>query len=1749
MNGAIEPMNVPPPENCLRGGGEMGALMRAFDWSQTSLGLVTSWPQSLRMAVSILLASRFPMQILWGPDYIQFYNDAYRPILGAKHPKGLGQPGRECWQEVWDFAGPLLDQVRATGEATWSDDEQLLIDRNGYVEECYFTFSYTPVRDESGGVAGIFNAVNETTQRVLSERRQRALRSLATHIFEAKTTQEACAIATQSLAPHTADIPFALLYLLDAEGQQAHLSATVGLEPDTAASPRWIDLKQGRDKLTTWPLDQVASTHQAVFIENLEAQFDSLPKEPWGVPPHSALVLPISSPGQEHLVGFFVTGINPRHILDDDYQSFFELIAGHIALAIANARAYEEERKRAVSEAARSAALAELDRAKTAFLSNVSHEFRTPLTLLLGPIEEMLNNTQAPLSPHQREQLETVHRNSLRLLKLVNTLLDFSRIEAGRVHAVYEPIDLATFTSELASVFRSAIENVGVHLIVDCPPLPELVYVDREMWEKIVFNLLSNAFKFTFEGEISVSLRTQGEEVVLEIRDTGTGIPAEELPNLFKRFHRVRGAKARTYEGTGIGLALVQEIAQLHSGTVEVTSVLNQGTTFTVRIPSGSAHLPPEQIGTTCTLTSTTLGSAPFIKEALQWLPEEELQVERLEIESFPPTTQPTNLAGELGSGGAGEQEFLLSITDVRRSWNEPNSQPANLPRILLVDDSSDMRNYVKRLLMSRYEVEAVADGLAALDAMRERTPDLVLTDVMMPGLDGFELLRELRNHPKTREIPVILLSARAGEESRIEGLEAGADDYLIKPFSASELLARINANLNQARMRREAILREQAAQQQVTQILESITDGFASFDKQWRYTYVNQEAARLVHRTREELIGKNVWEEFPEAVGSRFYHEYHRAFTQQVSVEFEEFYPPLNACFQIRIYPSSEGISVYYRDITDAYRQAALRKQVQEALQQSEARYRQIVETSYEGIWTIDSQGRTDFVNQRMAQMLGYTVEQMLGRSVFDFMDEEARFEAEQKFERRKQGLQELHEFRWRRQDGSDLWTLVSTNAILDEQGTFLGAIGMVSDISDAYQQAALRKQAQEQLWDTNQTLNSLIQACPLAITVFGFDDGRVKLWNPAAERIFGWSEQEALGYFLPSVPEDKRDEFLANLETIRQGRELRGIELRRQKKDGSPIDIAVWASAIGDATGEQSCMSILADISDRKRLEEKLRSALMKLNSHVENSPLAVVEWDKDFQVIRWSQQAEELFGWEAFEVLGKHPSEWEFIYAEDAEPTQGIMQRLVDGTEQRNISANRNYTKKGDVVHCEWYNSALFDESGKMASVLSLVLDVTERKQAEAQRNHLLQLEQKARAQAEAANRIKDEFLAVLSHELRSPLNPILGWTTILRTRKCDETTKSRALEIIERNAKLQTQLIEDLLDVSRILRGKLSLNISPVDLKSTIEAALETVRLAAQAKSIHITTVFEPNVGLVSGDGNRLQQVFWNLVSNAIKFTPSGGRVEVKLSVVKEELKVNRLQVEGYDLQSSNPQPSNLQPSNLQLTNLQPSISYAQIQVIDTGKGINPEFLPYVFDYFRQADSTTTRTFGGLGLGLAIVRHLVELHGGTVQAESLGENQGATFSVKLPLMTGQPKTKSDNRQPTDSPQLNGLRILVVDDEADMREFLSFLLEEYGVQVTVVASANEALKVLPQVKPDLLLSDIGMPEVDGYMLIRQIRSMPPEQGGQIPAIALTAYAGETDYKQALAAGFQKHISKPVESDELVAAIAKLITVEVSN
>lgn len=593
------------------------------------------------------------------------------------------------------------------------------------------------------------------------------------------------------------------------------------------------------------------------------------------------------------------------------------------------------------------------------------------------------------------------------------------------------------------------------------------------------------------------------------------------------------------------------------------------------------------------------------------------------------------------------------------------------------------------------------------------------------------------------------------------------------------------------------------------------------------------------------------------------------------------------------------------------------------------------------------------------------------------------------------------------------------------------------------------------------------------------------------------------------------------------------------------------VYAFRMGEPQ-ERKVAVLFNDISDRKRVEDDRKRAEQNLRESEEWARLAIQVarlggWRLHLatSLVEMDERMREIWGEPEDRVMVPLPQVIERIHSDDRERVANAVNAAIDpqsaGTYEIEYRIMWNDGTERWVLAKGQAQFAGTGASRQTVDFFGTLLDITDRKQAEVEREQLLKREQAAREQAEQANRIKDEFLAVLSHELRSPLNPILGWSKLLQSGRLDPAKTAQALATIARNAKLQSELIEDLLDVSRILRGKLSLNAAPVNLALKIRGAMETVQLAAEAKSIHIEANLAEDVGQVLGDSTRLQQVIWNLLSNAVKFTPEGGRVEVRLEAVGGtgvrdggDREVKGDGGDGEDNLSSLSASSAL-PA--------PSSSYAQITVSDTGQGIAPEFLPYVFDYFRQADGATTRKFGGLGLGLAIVRHLVELHGGTVRADSLGEGQGATFTIRLPLMPNPLLANPEHRSPQPSLDLNGIKILVVDDETDTRELVAFVLEQQGAQVTVATSAYEVLLVLPQAKPDVLLSDIGMPEMDGYMLIQHIRALAPEQGGQIPAIALTAYAGDIDQQRVIAAGFQKHISKPIEPEALVQAIAGLL------
>ncbi len=701
--------------------------MAAYDWSATPLGPVGTWPASLRYAVRTVLVSRFPMVLTWGPEYRQFYNDAYAPLIGAKHP-AIGEDIRLTLAEGWDALGPPIEHAMATRDASWLPGLLLLLERAGYREETYFTVSHAPAFGDDGQVAGMHAVCTEMTGEILAARRQRTLHALSTVGAQLGDEDETVTAMCRALAGDVLDLPFAAVYLSSPDGPGFRRVATVGcaadLLPANAAGAGAFDGVAGTLGVTGGPFGDAVT---------------------------DAVVLPLRTTRDGEPTGLLLAGLSPNRALDAEYRSFYELAAGQFAAAVANIRAFEAERRRAE-------ALAELDRAKTTFFSDVSHELRTPLTLLLGPIGDVLDDTAAPLPEGVRDQLTLAMRNGRRLQRLVNDLLDVASIEAGRATPVRSETDVATFTGEVAGIFRAAAERAGLELTVDCPPLDRPAYVDPRMWEKVVVNLLANAVKYTFVGGIRVALRADGDRFELSVTDTGVGIVAEELPQLFHRFHRVPGATARTREGTGIGLALVHELTALHGGEVLVSSEPGTGSTFTVRMPYGAAD------------AGETAGPV-----------------------------HPSDAA-------RGEAE----------SWEQDTSRPggagAVAASVLVVDDNADMRAYLTRLLAPLWAVRTTANGEEALAAVAESAPDVVLTDVMMPRVDGFELLRRLRQDPATRDIPVIMLTARAGQEASVEGLEAGADDYLAKPFRAQELIARVRVAVERAAGRRAATAAEAAA-------------------------------------------------------------------------------------------------------------------------------------------------------------------------------------------------------------------------------------------------------------------------------------------------------------------------------------------------------------------------------------------------------------------------------------------------------------------------------------------------------------------------------------------------------------------------------------------------------------------------------------------------------------------------------------------------------------------------------------------------------------------------------------------------------------------------------------------------------------------------------------------------------------------------------------------------------------------------
>ena len=1508
----------------------MGARMRALDWSKSPLGPIGAWPQSLRSTVSMLLPSRAQIIAFWGSEFVVLYNDAYRPVFGAKHPHALGLPGAQAWNEIWDSQlHPLLAGVARTGEAFWAKDLLFEIERHGFLEETYFDVSYDPVRVESGEVGGVYCIVTETTDRVVGERRLALLKGLAERNATARTSRDACVLATGTLAVKPQDILFAITYLGD-ELQ----SCTPGAREQLAVSKR-------------------------EFVKELAIGSSS--------PDARALRL--------------IVGLNPRRPFDDQYRAFLDLVADQLGTGLANARAYEHERQRAE-------ALAALDRAKTTFFSNASHEFRTPLTLLVGPLEDGLADTGTPLPPVHRARQEVAHRNALRLLRLVNTLLDFSRIEAGRIDASYEPTDLPRLTAELASVFRSAVEKAGLQLVVQCDPLPEPVYVDREMWEKILLNLLSNALKFTFEGHITVALRGYGDRIELCVSDTGVGIPEAELPLMFDRFHRIKHSRARTHEGTGIGLAFVQELARLHGGSVTVASEEGRGTTFTVTIRAGTSHLPPERIAAPRPL-SVHDGAIPYVEEALRWLPAADESI--------------------------GREAAHPAISDA------PNHGPDTAPRVLVADDNADMRDYLRRILGQHYHVAVVGDGSAAVEQVRSHTPDLVLADVMMPSLDGFGLLTAIRADERTRSLPVILLSARAGEEARIDGLKAGADEYLVKPFSARELLACVASQLQLARMRRETerVLRYRSDQYQT--LLRQAPLGVFVVDADFRIREANPLALPAFGDISGGIIGRD-FDEIIHIIWDREYaDEVIRIFRHTLATG-EAYVTPQRTDLRLNrgvtedyewrvdriTMPDARfGLVCYFRDISEQKKALA-----------AKAYLAAIVDSAEDAIISKDLDGIIQSCNASAERLFGYTSAELVGQPVRMLIPAERQSEEDDILARLRKG-EPIHHFETVRttKQGRRLDVALTISPVRDDSGAIIGASKIIRDITIVRQMETERIRLLQETASVTETLNDVG-----AIVASDLDrDNVVQAVTDAGTKLTA----AEFGAFFYNAVNDSGESY--TLYTIS------GVPQEAFSKFPMPRNTEVFAPTFSGTGVVRS-----ADITRDPRYGHNAPHHGMPAGHLPVRSYLAVPVKGRTGDVIGGL-----FFGHSGVGRFTEHH------------------ERLAVGV-------------------ASWASVGL--ENARM------YMSVQE------------------------AGRIKDEFLASLSHELRTPLNAILGYSRMLRSGIVGPDKKDKAIETIERNATSLTQIVEDVLDISRIVSGKIRLNVQPVEFPDIVRSAVDGITPAADAKGVRVETMVDPDAAPVSGDPERLQQVLWNLLSNAVKFTNRGGRVQVRLERVN---------------------------------------SHLEVVVSDTGIGIAPEFLPHVFERFRQADAGIARERGGLGLGLAIARQLIEMHGGTIDAASGGINQGATFRVKIPLMIVQPvrdelprihPRAGTSARKVVARDLRDIHVLVVDDEADALSLVSEVLQAAGARVTTARSATEALSCLDAAVPDVVVTDLGMPHIDGFQFIDRVRRHRNARVREVPAAALTAYARSEDRMKALRAGFQIHLAKPVDPAELVTTIAAL-------
>ncbi|WP_317033474.1 PAS domain S-box protein [Nodosilinea sp. E11] len=896
--------------------------------------------------------------------------------------------------------------------------------------------------------------------------------------------------------------------------------------------------------------------------------------------------------------------------------------------------------------------------------------------------------------------------------------------------------------------------------------------------------------------------------------------------------------------------------------------------------------------------------------------------------------------------------------------------------------------------------------------------------------------------------------------------------------------------------------------------IAATVPDFIYTFDLSGRFTYISQALLDLWQKASAEALGKNFFElDYPEDLAARLQHQIQQVIETRQPLKDEM---PYTSAIETRAYEyifapmfdatgAVEAVAGVTRDITDRKQAEAALRQTSADLERQVRKFDATLSTLTELIFSFDQDGRFLYVNQELLDLWGITAAEAIGKTMAELdyppaVEQQVLNDMRRVF---KTGDTVKNEAAYTNPAGVEGYFEYILSPVFAADDTVESVVGSSRDTSERKRMEIALRENEERFRTLADNMSQFAWMADEAGWIFWYNQRWFDYTGTTLEEMQGWGWQQV---HHPDHVDCVVEHFRYCLETGEQWEDTFPLRSR----DGTYRWFLSRAIPIRDEQGQiLRWFGTNTDITDLKQAEANLQESEELKRRILESSQDCIKVLTLEGRLLYLNVGGLDLL--EIDDPASVLNSQWlDFWKNEDRQSAEAALASAQAGNAGQLQGCCP--TAKGNLRWWDVIVTPIRDASGRVAQLLSISRDITKQKQAESEQEHLLKREQAAREEAERANRIKDEFLAVLSHELRSPLNPILGWTQLLRNGKLASSRQMDALATIERNAKLQSQLIEDLLDVSRIMQGKLTLTAAPVSLAFVIAAAVETVRLAADAKNIQITLDLDPNVAPVSGDAARLQQIVWNLLSNAVKFTDNGGQVTVQLRQVAAAGRGNAV---------------------------------AQIRVIDTGKGISPQFLPHVFEYFRQEDGSTTRKFGGLGLGLAIVRQIAELHGGKVNAESSGEHQGATFIVQLPALPQAPPIlfEQNQLQSASETRLDNVQILLVEDDADAREFQAFLLEQHGATVAAVASGVEALQTLEQLIPDVIVSDIGMADMDGYRLMQQIRSRPPAQGGTVPAIALTAYAAEIDQKRALEVGFQTHLTKPLEPERFVSEIVTLL------